>query len=222
MPYEKPEDNRRMKLQPDGVIVGTPLAYRSFLDLKGCVLKEVDGNRLRLSRSGKTFDAYLHGWMDYVYLTDWKEGRGEKPCLPRGKNPLEFFLNRKLTYVSRYNFREDRGRELVVHLFLGVDSCRIPVDVMIYNDDGLTIDATPSQRNIGRIASNIMAKNPASWTEEDVRTMAYFKGVYSGETLKMINVFAPLTEEQFKESNPDAYGKILLTKAKQDKPASAR
>jgi hypothetical protein len=228
MGFDKPEDNRRLKIEPDVrlpnayVAYSVPTVYRSFLDLKGCVLKAVDGNKLTLKKAGKTLETYLHGWMDYVYLTDWQERPDEKPCLFGKRNPLEYFVGRKITYVSRYRLPEDRDKELVVHVFLGVDSVKIPVDVLIYNDDGLIIDAAPSQRNISRIASKIMAKETGKWTQEDVKTMAYFHGVHSGETLKPINIFSPLTEELFRARHEDAYKKILEMREKQKEEQSSR
>lgn len=214
MSYRDLKDNEKIKID-EGVIIGTPVLYKTFDEVKGCVLKGREGNKLILERDGVEKQLYIHGTIDVIYLSDHPADPNERMSIGE-HDPFEFLIGKEITHVDKYGFRYYEGRNLPTQVFLGVDSDEIPFEVMLYHDDGyIMVYVNPSLRNMRRIASKIMSKDPEQWGEADVFKMAKMKGAWSTQTLGGINVFNPLSEEEFGEEYPQAYKRILEVQARE-------
>jgi hypothetical protein len=203
---------KQYRFEPPDVIFSVSTLYKDFRELKGCLLKGMERNRLSLENGGLEKELYIHGTGDVVYLSELQERPIQKIQFGK-RNPFELFFGKRIVFIDQYSFSEYKGAHLPVHVFIGIDSDQIPFEVMLSNNDGEVMAyACPSLRNMGRIAARIMSAPPGEWSEEDITAMALMKDAWSMQTLNGINVFAPLTERRFEERYPEVYKKIKNSK----------
>jgi hypothetical protein len=131
-PNVKKEDNINIKIKQEGIIAlgkknipvysigGEPKQYESFDLLKGGVLEDVEGNRLRIRKDGTSMDVYIHECFDAIYLSrDPTEPNEEIMVLGADKKvkPLEELVGKEITYVEKSYFSiEDKLKDLPIAL----------------------------------------------------------------------------------------------------------
>lgn len=219
MSFDRPEDNKKMKRDPEDpyTVIRVPTVYLSFELLKGSVLKEAEDKRLVVEKDGELQEYWLDGSMDVVYLTK-KEFADPDTIVSigtaNGSNPFGLILGKTIDWVNMYSDKFYNRQRLAMQTFIGSYSCTLPLEVFLYYDDGaVMLNVTPSEKLIKKFSGDIMRMDPHDWTGEDIKAMAVMRPLWGMQTLKRVNIFDPLSEQEFVEGYPEAYSRILDTEA---------
>jgi len=220
MSFDSLKDNKRFKDDPDDpyTVIRVPTVYLSFELLKGSVLKEAEGRRLVVEKDNRNEEYWLDGSMDVVYLTRKEFADPDivaSICTANRRNPFELMVGKTIDWVDMYSTTSYNRQRLAMQTFIGSYSCDIPLEVFLYYDDGaVMLDVTPSEKLIKKAAGEIMGKNPNEWDDTEVKAMAVMRPLWTMQTLKKVDIFAPLSEHEFAEEYPDVYARLLEAEAK--------
>ena len=210
------DDNLETQIKPHGVIVtdkkkipvysiiSYPKEYDSFDLLRGSILEEVEGNRLRIRKGESSTDFYIHEAFDAIYLSRkptepneevWNLGKPEKKEL----NPLEELLGKEITLVEKNFFNvEDRVRDLPIEVKIGVEG--LPHYYQVTGDDKLIfVSKKPSIRYMFNRVSEIVKKPVDDWTEKEIQELKEI-----GKAMP----FPMFDEDKLKKKYPDLHSKL--------------
>ena len=186
-------------------VISYPQKYESFDVLKGAVLEEVEGNRLRVKRDGTSTDHFIHESFDAIYLSR-KPGEPNEDVIAfdlakdEKFKPFEEFIGKEISYVGKsFSRPDDKVRDLPENVKICVKG--LPHCYRIRGDDGVIfISKEPSVRFMISRLSQIVAKGDFSkMTAEDIEELREIKRV----------IRTPIfDEEKLKENYPDFYSKL--------------
>jgi hypothetical protein len=179
-------------------IRGVPKEYKSFDLLKGSVLEEVNGNRLRIRRDGSSIDIYIHEASDAIYLSKKSTKSNEKMhSLDESEKPLEELVGKTINDVTKKYFSlEDMLKDLPFIVELIVSNSKHCYEIS--GDDGtIFVRKKPSVRFAISRVLEIVKKEKL--TEEDIQEL---------KSIQTELPFQILDERKLKKRNPTLYSRL--------------